>query len=539
MLPQLSRKALFLFLLLLPLRASFAQSNEVDSLKSALKLAKTDSAKLSILNQLAGTLSETDIKEAESLLFEIGGKISNFRNTEIECNYLFNKGLISYQKGNYRDAIARYLHAATIAEKLKLNELYFIIMNNVANVHARSENFDKSLEIQKRLIPKAKKLSTERLVTILTNIGANYSFLNNSDSAIVYFNRAYQLTERNDFYRGAIAVNLAFLNNNLGHYNKALSYAKEAVHTAQKFSKIRFLAESLTNVSNAYYGLKKYEKAIEVSDQVKDLAEKNSLKLQLSNAYGNLALAYEGMKNYPKALDYQKKYAALRDSLLNEDITRQVNELQIKYETEKKDHMLAMKDLSLRAKNKQLFFISLISFIIIVFSGVVFILYRHRNMAYKELVRKNIELLRSEDQIIQVEKKYAEQEKKYGSSHLTDEKRMDLKNRLENLIREEKIFMKADLTLGKLANMLNVNSKYLSQIIHEEYHYGFNDFINNLRIKEAAKLLIDSAYANISIEGISGMVGFNSKSSFNVSFRKFMGVTPSFYCSASKSFETP
>ena len=57
----------------------------------------------------------------------------------------------------------------------------------------------------------------------------------------------------------------------------------------------------------------------------------------------------------------------------------------------------------------------------------------------------------------------------------------------------------------------------------------FNNFVNEYRVKEVRKRLINSESNNYSIEGIAKSVGFHSKSTFNASFKKCTGVTPSFF----------
>ncbi len=91
----------------------------------------------------------------------------------------------------------------------------------------------------------------------------------------------------------------------------------------------------------------------------------------------------------------------------------------------------------------------------------------------------------------------------------------------------EKLFLKQDLTINKLASYINVSRTYLSQVINELFQKNFNTLVNEYRIKEARDMLIENK--NMTIEGIANEVGFRSKSSFNSAFKKYTGVTPSFF----------
>ena len=94
---------------------------------------------------------------------------------------------------------------------------------------------------------------------------------------------------------------------------------------------------------------------------------------------------------------------------------------------------------------------------------------------------------------------------------------------------EKQIFKDSLLSLQKLAKLLNVPEKQLSQIINENSGNNFNDFVNKYRIQEAKKLLLADIPDASNILKIAYEVGFNSKSTFNTAFKKFTGTTPSLY----------
>ncbi|MDD4149255.1 MAG: helix-turn-helix domain-containing protein [Bacteroidales bacterium] len=77
--------------------------------------------------------------------------------------------------------------------------------------------------------------------------------------------------------------------------------------------------------------------------------------------------------------------------------------------------------------------------------------------------------------------------------------------------------------------MLNTNRNYLSQLINETFAMNFNNYINEFSVHKARKLLINSEFFNYAIEAIASEAGFHSKATFNTSFKKFAGVTPSFF----------
>jgi len=110
-----------------------------------------------------------------------------------------------------------------------------------------------------------------------------------------------------------------------------------------------------------------------------------------------------------------------------------------------------------------------------------------------------------------------------------DERKNELKELIVKLMEEEKIFLNNTLTIDLLSEKLSSNRTYVSNVINECFQMNFYTFVNKYRIEEAIKKLQDTSFKNYSIEGIAGLCGFTSRSSFNIAFKKFTGKTPSDY----------
>lgn len=118
---------------------------------------------------------------------------------------------------------------------------------------------------------------------------------------------------------------------------------------------------------------------------------------------------------------------------------------------------------------------------------------------------------------------------KYEKSGLSEEKARDLLGQLDQLISNEKPYLKQDINLQQLADELNISIHHLSQLINQYKHTNFYDFINSCRIEEFKQKVGDPKFRHLSILGIAFECGFNSKASFNEAFKKQTGLTPSEY----------
>jgi AraC-like DNA-binding protein len=102
--------------------------------------------------------------------------------------------------------------------------------------------------------------------------------------------------------------------------------------------------------------------------------------------------------------------------------------------------------------------------------------------------------------------------------------------RLEELMADEKIYRDFDLDLNRAAEMLFVKRHNLSQILNSHKNTTFKDYLNNYRIEEAKRLLEKDP--GQSVISICYNVGFNTKSHFNLVFKRYTGITPTEYRNA-------
>ena len=126
-------------------------------------------------------------------------------------------------------------------------------------------------------------------------------------------------------------------------------------------------------------------------------------------------------------------------------------------------------------------------------------------------------------------KKQAEQNSngdKYHKSKLNEIEAERIQEQLIHAMQVTKLHEKPGLTLRDLADEMGISQNKISQVLNTHLKKGFYDFINGWRIKEACEIL---KHQSKSIIEVAYEVGFNSKSTFNTSFKKHTGLTPSQY----------
>ena len=101
-----------------------------------------------------------------------------------------------------------------------------------------------------------------------------------------------------------------------------------------------------------------------------------------------------------------------------------------------------------------------------------------------------------------------------------------LMQKLLNFIEAQKPYLDAQLSLGSLAEKLDLHPNKLSYLINEKTKMNFNEFINQFRLAHFKEIAVDEKNAHITILGLAYESGFNSKTVFNAYFKKMEDTTP-------------
>lgn len=153
-------------------------------------------------------------------------------------------------------------------------------------------------------------------------------------------------------------------------------------------------------------------------------------------------------------------------------------------------------------------------FLIVIYGIGYFALRQKEIYPSDEKIRQELVLINEE--IVSVNKKKI----------ISDSELVQHKTALNKLMTEQQPFLDSELTLMKLSEIARLSTHQLSYIINTGFDDNFFGYINNYRIEKAKELLTQSD-SRYSILGIAFESGFNSKTTFNNTFKKITGLTPS------------
>jgi AraC-like DNA-binding protein len=101
-----------------------------------------------------------------------------------------------------------------------------------------------------------------------------------------------------------------------------------------------------------------------------------------------------------------------------------------------------------------------------------------------------------------------------------------LKQKLEDSLRQNQVYLNHELSLAELAKQINISDKKLSTLLNQNLDTNFYDYINSFRIATFKKEVSEGKLKHLSIAGLALQCGFKSKSSFYRAFKKETGMSP-------------
>ena len=132
-----------------------------------------------------------------------------------------------------------------------------------------------------------------------------------------------------------------------------------------------------------------------------------------------------------------------------------------------------------------------------------------------------------EDEVaVHVKEEDAKETEKYKNSNLSDEQKAQYIEHIFAFMKSERPYMNPELTVQDLSKQLNISRHHLTEILNNDIGKNFFTFINEYRVEEVKRRLLDEKFEHLTIVALAFESGFNSKSTFNSIFKQNTNMTP-------------
>ena len=318
---------------------------------------------------------------------------------------IFNTANACVYGGRYEEATGLYIEAQRIFA-LRHNDQFAEQCSDALQVlYENMHRYKEAITYGEQAVKQAREAGmTPQLGMALNNLAIHYNSLKNPEKAFPLLQEALAIstTSQNVKLRESVLLNLAGAYKLSGQYDKITPLCNEAYKLAQQFNDQDGQAESLFGLAIAKMHQQQYEEARSFGAQALGLARENSMTARVRDILlllSDIALAQHDLNAYES---YRKQGDIVADSLLNEELNRNTQEMETRYGKEKNEMKIRelenkqqIQAYSIRQKN--LLNILLATGILAVI--LISVLAYRNNKQYQKLQQQRIQELETEQQL--------------------------------------------------------------------------------------------------------------------------------------------
>jgi len=337
------------------------------------------------INQNYYKLYSADFKNAEALL---EWSVSESRKLGLKREHgfaLLYSGVVKYLSGNYPAVLEKYLAALKLFEDLKDSEGIAATHNEMAVFYHKQndlENCFKSLDIAERTSRETGDL--ERLGTTLGNRGAILSVRGRIKEAGPYFNEVYKIRVRQNDSTGLgyVLLDLAEVALAEGDQAACMAYIDQSTTIREKINDRYGVVVNMVFRGEMYMRAGNIPRAVWLLEEGNRQAQTIGYPDLVRQSADLLTKAWRTAGDPEKAFRFHEQSDILKDSLFSLEKARVVEELQTKYESEKKDFEIREQRYLLNQDRWLIGFLSLCVLLL----GAFFALWRQRLLTKRDKI---------------------------------------------------------------------------------------------------------------------------------------------------------
>lgn len=263
-------------------------------------------------------------------------------------------GVASYFKGKYEVAAKNFYESIAILEARNEKAKVAPVYNELAKLYRKTRDLEKATEnYQKAEVIYRQLNDTGGIAMILNESGVVYEYKKDYKEAISRYTASLKLAEA-----AGDSLSVSYSLSNIAgvyviekNYDMAEKNLLRALHIREVLRDSFALALTYSDLGAAMSAKGDYRKAIDYLTRSNQVAEGLKYPELQSNNYNELAAVARKQGDFQKAFDFFMMRTALRDSLMGIEKTKQIQELNAKYESARKEQQIQQQQNKIRLQN--------------------------------------------------------------------------------------------------------------------------------------------------------------------------------------------
>jgi CHAT domain-containing protein/uncharacterized protein HemY len=257
--------------------------------------------------RLAGRGSFPDGLKANRLMQKIAERLGD---TGRVGSAFLGMGYISWQMGEYTEAINFLRKSLEICESAGQKREAASVLNNIGNVYREQGAYGLAREYYQKALTIFESMDDKEGIAMgLGNLGVVYIKQGNYTAALEYYRNSLAISEAiSDQLGVAITLgNIGALYRKQGDYAQALAHYEKSLAISTKIEDTVGIAQMLNNMGIVYLKQGDYSKALELYERNLAMSRKMNAKGRIANAFMLIGSVYEAQGNFLLAEEYIRK----------------------------------------------------------------------------------------------------------------------------------------------------------------------------------------------------------------------------------------
>lgn len=275
-------------------------------------------------------------------------KLREAQNDKVGLAKSYNNiGLVFKFQGDHANALEYYFKALKLNVELGNKERIAYSLNNIGLVYNDQKDFDKALDYYSKSLQLHQNMGNlSSVASTLNNIGIVYYEKKNYSKALENYLKALQVN-------GDLGNSSEIVNNlsNIGatyhkdkNYDLAIEYYNKSSVLSKEIGNKYGIALTLTNIGQIYLEQNKYKESEKYLLEALSISKEIGSLVLVKENNQTLSSLYSKTKRFELAFKHYEQFSIAKDSLFNEDKSKDIGRLEMQHEIEKAQRDRTLKE---------------------------------------------------------------------------------------------------------------------------------------------------------------------------------------------------
>lgn len=255
-------------------------------------------------------------------------------------------GILDFNLGAYEEALVDYFKSLKLREAINDTAKIISALGNIGNVYYYTNAFDQAISYHTKAVQLGLKFNARLISSNYNTIGLVFTAKQELDSALSYFNKGFKVCKLNGTDANS---QLADLHDNIatvfelnGSIDSTIFHLSKAITIHQELQDNIGIAWTALKLGNVFFKNKENSKAYNWLMFADSIANRSATIELRKDIYYSIFEYYMSINEMDSSRHYILKYVLLNDSIINLKTSKNIQEMEAKYQLASKQSALEL-----------------------------------------------------------------------------------------------------------------------------------------------------------------------------------------------------